>query len=152
MEQVQRRFKQLGYPWVGHWRTLSYNHLSWPKSTAYWKHNKTSTYQKPMNLYLYIPPNSSQPPSCLKGLISGELCCYFLQNNPTDFQNILTKFIGKLGNRGHTIEDLTPLCFKPGSSNATTCNDGGPIHTFPTLDLPSKPSGLQWQDLKKNLQ
>jgi hypothetical protein len=50
---------------------------------------KTSTYQKPMNLYLYIPPKSSHPPSCLKGLISGEIRHYFLQNSPTNFQDIL---------------------------------------------------------------
>jgi len=33
----------------------------------------TKTYQKEMNLYLYIPANSAHPPSWLKGLISGEL-------------------------------------------------------------------------------
>jgi len=31
------------------------------------------TYQKPMNLYLYIPPLSAHPPSCFKGLIFGEI-------------------------------------------------------------------------------
>jgi hypothetical protein len=77
---------------------------------------KTSTYQKPMNLYLHIPPNSSHPPSCLKGLISAELCRYFLQNNPTDFQNILIKFIGRLVSRGHTIEDLKPLLLQSASA------------------------------------
>jgi hypothetical protein len=34
---------------------------------------QTSTYQKSLNLYLYILPNSAHPPICLKGLISGEL-------------------------------------------------------------------------------
>jgi len=34
---------------------------------------KTRTFQKEMNLYLYIPPLSVHPPSCLKGLITGEL-------------------------------------------------------------------------------
>jgi hypothetical protein len=36
---------------------------------------QTSTFQKALNLYLYIPPNSTHPPSCLKGLISGEMRC-----------------------------------------------------------------------------
>jgi len=33
----------------------------------------TRTYQKEMNLYLYIPAHSAHPPSCLKGLILGEM-------------------------------------------------------------------------------
>ncbi len=44
------------------------------------------TYQKDMNLYLYIPPSSAHPPSCFKGLIAGELRRYWLQNNPNNFQ------------------------------------------------------------------
>jgi hypothetical protein len=33
----------------------------------------TSTFQKPMNLYLFRPPASAQPPSILYGLIYGTL-------------------------------------------------------------------------------
>jgi hypothetical protein len=72
----------------------------------------TETYQKAMNLYLYIPPSSAHPPSCLKGLIAGELRRYWSQNNPVTFQNILVKFIQRLIDRGHTLENLTPLLYQ----------------------------------------
>jgi len=40
----------------------------------------TATFQKPLNLYLYLPTNSAHPPSCFKGLITGELKRFWLQN------------------------------------------------------------------------
>ena len=92
----------------------------------------TKTFQKEMNLYLYIPPLSAHPPSCLKGLITGELRRYWLQNNKTDFQRILIKFIERLTERGHTIENIKPifeqaallLDKKPKiQTNSTTDND-----------------------------
>jgi hypothetical protein len=64
----------------------------------------TNTYQKDLNLYLYLPPKSAHPPSCLKGLITGVLRRYWLQNNTFDFQDILIKFIKRLSERGHRIE------------------------------------------------
>jgi hypothetical protein len=62
-----------------------------------------------LNLYLYIPPLFAHPPSCFKGLIYGELKCYWTQNKPVDFIDILTKFITRLCDRGHKIETLAPL-------------------------------------------
>jgi len=62
-----------------------------------------------MNLYMYIPPLSAHPPSCFKGLIAGELRRYYLQNNTENFKDILAKFIGRLLDRGHNIEDISPL-------------------------------------------
>jgi hypothetical protein len=75
-----------------------------------------STYQKPLNLYLYIPPLSAHPNSCLKGLIKGEMNRYWLQNNPQDFQILLTKFIERLHARGHTITDLAPVLLQAAAS------------------------------------
>jgi len=69
----------------------------------------TSTYQKTMNLYLYIPPLSAHPPSCFKGLIAGELQRYWVQNNPHDFKRILVKFITRLTERGHSLQSLIPV-------------------------------------------
>jgi hypothetical protein len=112
---------------------------------------KTSTFQKSMNLYLYIPPCSSHPPSCLKGLISGELRRYYLQNNSSNFQNLLTKFIRRLLDRGHKLEDLTPLLLQAASAidrhNAPPPNND----TTSTLYLhwTYHPDGLQRQDLRQ---
>jgi hypothetical protein len=115
---------------------------------------KTSTYQKPMNLYLYIPPKSSHPPSCLKGLISGEIRRYFLQNSPTNFRDILTKFILRLVDRGHTIDDLTPLLLQAASNlnRLTTPHvaTGNPSTLF--LHWTYHPNGLQRQDLRRTFE
>jgi len=42
---------------------------------------ETKMFQKPMNLYLYIPAGLAHPPSCLKGLIIGETQRYGLQKS-----------------------------------------------------------------------
>jgi hypothetical protein len=69
----------------------------------------TSTYQKELNLYLYIPPLSAHPLSCFKGLINGEIFRYWTHNSPHNFVNLLSKFIERLVQWGHSIEKLTPL-------------------------------------------
>jgi hypothetical protein len=70
----------------------------------------TTTYQKPLNLYLYIPPLSAHPPSCFKGLVTGELHRYWTQNtNEADFISITTKFILRLIQRGHQLNQILPI-------------------------------------------
>jgi hypothetical protein len=68
-----------------------------------------STFQKAMNLHLYIPPSSAHPPSCLKGLVTSELLRYRIQNNNKDFVKITTSFIERMVARGHKLENLIPL-------------------------------------------
>jgi hypothetical protein len=63
----------------------------------------TSNFYTKTNLYLYLPPKSAHPPSCLKGLITGEIKCYWSQNTPDNFKEILTNFIHRLLQRGHTM-------------------------------------------------
>lgn len=70
----------------------------------------TKTYQKMMNLYLYLPSNSAHPPGALKGLIVGNLQRYWRQNtNKSDYINIVKLFILRLVARGYTLDILTPI-------------------------------------------
>jgi len=81
-----------------------------------------STFQKPLNLYLYLPPLSAHPHSCLKGLIKGELNRYWLQSSPENFQNLVANFIKRLTARGHSVEHLTPLLLQAATTLDTTVN------------------------------
>ena len=56
----------------------------------------TKTYQKEMNLHLYIPPSSEHPPSCIKGIVYSLVQRYFKQNT---YQQDLTYFMGLLYHR-----------------------------------------------------
>ena len=63
---------------------------------------ETKTFQKSMNLFLYIPPTSAHPPGIAKGLIHGSLQKYWKQNTKTtDFQHITKLFFQRLLARGH---------------------------------------------------
>jgi hypothetical protein len=110
----------------------------------------TSTYQKNMNLYLYIPPSSSHPPSCLKGLITGKVRRYFLQNNSEGFEKILIKFIGRLTDRGHKLQDITPLLLQAAATidretiPKNTQEDSSTLYVNWTYH----PNGLQRTDLR----
>jgi len=39
------------------------------------------TYQKPINLYQYITPNSAHPPGMIQGVVHSQLLQYFKQNS-----------------------------------------------------------------------
>jgi hypothetical protein len=67
----------------------------------------TKTYQKKLNLYLYIPPKSAHPPGVLKGLIYGNIRKFWLQNSDKKDFRILTKnFYNHLCNRGHKSTEI----------------------------------------------
>jgi hypothetical protein len=63
-----------------------------------------STYQKPLNLYLYLPPLSAHLLNRRKGLIKGEMQRVWQQNSATGFQELIVKFIERLHARGHSIQ------------------------------------------------
>jgi hypothetical protein len=113
----------------------------------------TKTFQKSTNLYLYIPSNSAHPPSCLKGLISGELRRYWLQNNLKDFQDILAKFIHRVALRGHKLKDLTPIFqqaaaqleLKQTSTNNANTNNQNTLF----IHWQFHPQGIQRRELRQ---
>jgi len=114
---------------------------------------RVETYQKPMNLYLYIPPLSAHPPSCFKGLIFGELRCYWSQNSPETFQKLLSKFIQRLVDRGHTLKQLIPII----SQAAITIDQKGQHRATLKKDDSSTlyihwryhPAGIQRSDIRQ---
>ena len=62
---------------------------------------ETKTYQKPMNLYLYIPPHSCHPPGVLRGLVFGALRRYWRQNTRReDYQQVTGLLFDRIIARG----------------------------------------------------
>ncbi len=71
------------------------------------------TYQKDMNLYLYIPPNSAHPQGLIRGLVFGRMRAYWNQN--TDKQNFVKmakRLAHRLIARGYSMQQLAPLFFE----------------------------------------
>jgi hypothetical protein len=65
------------------------------------------TYQKELNLHLYIPAASSHSPDTLKGMIYGNLQRYWRQNNKHEDYIIIVQAFGRhLTNRGHDIKTI----------------------------------------------
>lgn len=68
------------------------------------------SYQKPMNLYLYIPPGSAHPKNMLYSLIFGRLRAYRIQNTDTsDYVKMAILLARRLCSRGYSLELLKPL-------------------------------------------
>ena len=68
------------------------------------------TYQKPMNLYLYLPPMSAHSPSVIKGTIYGLLSRYFAQNTyRKDYIHFVVLLYRRLLDRGWTREQIYPI-------------------------------------------
>jgi hypothetical protein len=68
------------------------------------------SFQKDMNLYLYIPPSSAHPAKMLHSLIYGRLRAYRIQNTDTkDFIKMSILLAKRLCNRGYSLKTLLPL-------------------------------------------
>jgi hypothetical protein len=110
---------------------------------------QTSTFQKELNLYLYIPPISAHPASCFKGLIVGELLRYWKQNSSIqDFVNITNNFISRLLQRGHLLEDLIPILR---SAAATIDNAANNIRERPSNIESDETVYIHWQFHPKDI-
>jgi len=112
----------------------------------------TKTYQKALNLYLYIPPISAHPHSCFKGLITGELIRYWKQNSDQkDFINVTQLFIQRLVQRGYKFNDIIPTLR---SAAATIDNIQGNRSTLLTNSPAEDTLYIHWRfhptDIKKN--
>lgn len=69
-----------------------------------------TTYQKELNLYLYIPPGSAHPSNMLRGLVYGRLRAYYIQNSETsDFLHYATLLAKRLMARGWPSHTLVPV-------------------------------------------
>ena len=78
----------------------------------------SSLYSKPLNLYLYIPPQSAHPPGVLNGLISGIIFrIHTLCSEPPDIRYRLQDFWNRLLARGYNTAQIR-LPFEKGVSNA----------------------------------
>ena len=70
----------------------------------------TKTYQKPMNLFLYIPPTSAHTPGVLKSTILGNLRRFWCQNtNRQDYVQVAKQFADRLVARGHDPTNIRNL-------------------------------------------
>ena len=102
-------------------------------------HNKiiTKTYQKPMNLHLYLPGPSAHPLGCLKGTIFGLLCCYREQNTlHSDYLHFATTLYRHLLARSHRSEDILPIFLQAHRKILAPTSHPTQQPTTPTLALP----------------
>ena len=71
---------------------------------------ETKTFQKALNLYLYIPPSSAHPPGCIKGTIYGLIGRFYASNtHRKDYVYFITLLFGRLLKRGWDAAFLKPL-------------------------------------------
>ena len=78
----------------------------------------TTLYEKPLALYLYIPPHSARPPRILTGHVYGEvLQIQRICNDKDNRANRVRTCYDRLLSRGHTSSTLLPL-FKKALANA----------------------------------
>ena len=111
----------------------------------------TKTYQKPLNLFLYLPPHSAHPPGVLKSLVYGMLGRFQRQNsNRNDYVRLVRQFAQQLMARGHDIIQLRPLFLQ--AANHLDLKTRHPSTKTDTdalfLAWPYHPRGIPRQELR----
>ena len=95
----------------------------------------TRTFQKKMNLYLYIPPHSAHSKKLFSSIIYSTLRRYWLQNSEwKDFKHISGLFYRRLIARGHKRYTLTPEFKK----SLDLINEQTPFEDTDNMEPPSK--------------
>jgi hypothetical protein len=97
-----------------------------------------AAYQKPMNLYLYIPPNLAHPDKILQSIVFGRLRAYRLQNSTTtNFIKMSLLLARRLRDRGFSPQTLAPH-FREAGTWAMTLPAAGALanacHPGPTTN------------------
>jgi hypothetical protein len=96
-----------------------------------------TSYQKPMNLYLYIPPGSAHPSNMLYGLVYGRLRAYRLQNTDTkDFIRMSVLLARRLCSRGYSLSTLLPT-FQKATDRILASNPRRVLHRVMTNEPPA---------------
>ena len=73
----------------------------------------TTLFEKPMALYLYIPPHSAHPPGVTAGHIFGEILrIHRLCSAQDDILERTQKFFCRLRSRGHQPQQILPIFIK----------------------------------------
>ena len=113
------------------------------------------TFQKLLNLYLYIPPISAHSPDMIRGLIFGRLCCFHKHNtNIKDYYMMAKLLAQRLIARGWNWSFIRPI-FSEAHNRITKDHPSNPRTiiqpTMQPLIIHSTyhPRGLQRQDIRK---
>ena len=112
----------------------------------------TRTYQKAMNLFLYIPPTSAHPPGVLKSIVYGNLQRFWKQNtHRSDFVRVAGQFAQHLIARGHHPDVVRELFLEVGtrlSRHPTPCDNVDPRKTL-FFHWEYHPNGISRRDIRR---
>ena len=100
----------------------------------------TKTYQKPLNLYQYIPPMSAHPPNMIKGIIYSLMKNYYRQNTlESDYYNMAVKLFERHAARGWDRTLIKSLILDADRRiKSTPPSTTPPTPTPPTLNIPGQ--------------